>query len=886
MEIEEYRSYEGRNIYSYNPVIQLRVDLGKWADFTTKDIPCFTEKLVCLLPGLKEHHCSRGKAGGFIERLEEGTYLGHVIEHIAIEFQNMAGFPVYYGSTRSTETNGKYNIVISYQRKEAGVLAAKLALGLVKALLEEQQFSIDKGIKEIQRVAEAEKLGPSTQAILDSALKRGIPVLPLGIDSFFQLGYGSKQKRIQATITSNTGCIGVDLAGDKLATKLILSQAGIPVPLGGVVTTETEALSLAKNIGRPVVVKPLDANHGKGVSINLTEEKQIRSAFLLAKNYSEKIIVEESISGQDYRLLVVKGQLVAAAQRTPPFVEGDGRHSIRGLIEYLNNNPLRGEGHEKPLSKVKVDSSVLMLLAKKNLTLESVPKAGQLVYLRENGNISTGGIPTDVLNKVHPFNAQLAVRCARIIGLDIAGIDLVTEDISFPVNEQRGAIIEVNAAPGIRMHLPPLTENSINVAQTIVDSLFPEGEKGRIPLVAVTGTNGKTTTTRMIGHSLRLWGKQVGMTTTDGVYLGNYRIYSGDMTGPQGARMVLQDPSTEVAILETARGGIIRSGLGYDWSDVAVLTNISHDHLGQDGVEDIEDLIYVKSLVLETVKDGGYVVLNGEDPYLEQLLRYVPKKAKVIYFALKSNLTLKKHLAKDGQALFVRNDMLIYGMGEKEIILANIGEIPSSYEGKALYNIQNALAAIGALVALGLPWEAIIRGLTTFVSNQELNPGRGNIWDMGDYQVLLDYGHNPAGYQAVAQLIKEISPQRTIGIVGVPGDRQEKLILDVGQIAGQCFDEIIIKEDGDLRGRSPLEVSNLLYQGALLGGMNETQIRVIPSEKKALELALEEAKPGDLIVIFYEKYAPLEQILLEKQNEITKNNQNLSNQKMVAEAIV
>lgn len=889
MEIEELRSYDGRNIYSYGPVIRMRVNLGKWANYTTKDVPYFTEKLVCLLPGLQEHHCSRGRPGGFIERLKEGTYFGHVIEHVAIELQGLAGYPVNYGSTRGTEEEGKYNIIFAYKAKEGAIIAGNLALKLVKSLLEGKEFAVEDGVKKIQQEITCNQLGPSTKAIAAAADKRGIPYWPLGIGSLLQLGYGKKQKRVQATITSNTSCIGVDLACDKMSTKKILSQAGIPVPLGGVAKTEQEALAIAAELSGLIAIKPYNGNHGKGVSVNLAEEKQIRAAFGIAKNYSEEVIVEQSVHGKDYRLLVVGGRLVAAAERKPASIEGDGVHSVRKLLEKLNQSPLRGEGHEKPLTKIKVDSIVLMMLAKKNLTLDSIPTPGEMVYLRENGNLSTGGIPIDVIDQVHPFNAQLAVRCANILGLDVAGIDIVAPSIAEPIKDSgNGVVIEVNAAPGIRMHLPPLNKGRIDVAEVIMNSLFPPGQDGRIPIVSITGTNGKTTTTRMIGHILSLVGYQVGMTTTDGVYLDNQCIFPGDMSGPQGARMVLENPTTEIAVLETARGGIVRAGLGYDWSDVAVLTNISDDHLGQDGLEDIDDLIYVKSLVLETVKKQGYVVLNGEDPYLDEFLKYVPSEVKIIYFALRSNnLVIKKHLEKGQQAVYLKNNLVILASGKEEKILGNIRELPSTFQGKALYNVQNALAAIGSLIALGVPVEKIVPGLKNFNCNEEQNPGRSNLWEMGDFQVLLDYGHNPAGYRSVGHLIREMRPNRAVGIIGVPGDRQDKLILEVGQIAANIFQQLIIKEDKDLRGRKPLEVAQLLYQGALGVGMGPEKIKVTASEEKALELALEQAKPGDLIVIFYEKFKPLQEILKKKQLSLKeKKNANIAAKKEKTGAVV
>jgi len=864
MEIEELRSYDGRNIYSYGPVIKMRVNLANWEGCSTKDIPYFNEKLVCLLPGLQEHHCSRGKPGGFWERLQEGTYLGHVVEHVALELQGLAGWTVNYGATLAVGEKGKYDIIFAYQAKEGALAAGNLAIELVRSLLEGWEFSVAEGVKKIQKAAAKTELGPSTRAIAKAALKRGIPVLPLGIGSLLQLGYGCRQKRVQATVTANTNCIGVDLSCDKIATKKLLGAMGIPVPPGDLVKTEEEALLVARNIGASVAVKPYNGSQGKGVSINLREEKQIRAAFKIAQNYSEEIIVEQSISGRDYRLLVINGQLTAAAQRYPAHVTGDGVHSVKELIEIMNSDHLRGEEHEKPLTKIKIDSIALMMLARKNLSLDAVPSLGEIVYLRENGNLSTGGVPVDVLEKVHPFNARLAVRAAQIIGLDVAGVDLVAQDISQPISGGNGAVVEVNAAPGIRMHL----SGKNDVAGTIVESLFPLGQESRIPLIAVTGTNGKTTTTRMIGHVLQKAGYRVGMTTTDGVYLQGQCLLPGDMTGPLGAKTVLQDPSVEIAVLETARGGIVRAGLGYDWSDVGVLTNISQDHLGQDGLEELEDLIQVKSLVLETVKEEGQVVLNADDPSLRALAAYVPRQVAIIYFACnQDNQVLKKHLEQGGKAAYVKNGCLKLAEGKEEKTVLGIKDLPAAYGGRALYNVQNALAALGALTALGISPQSIAQGLATFHCNEEQNPGRSNFFDLGDFQVLLDYGHNPASYRAVAQLIKKLNPERAIGIIGSPGDRQDGLILEMGQVAAQAFQELIVKEDRDLRGRKPLETVQLLCQGALAAGFGKEKIRVIPREEEALELAVKQARAGDLIVVFYESFLAVRETLQRLQGK-------------------
>ncbi|SHI64424.1 cyanophycin synthetase [Desulfofundulus thermosubterraneus] len=849
MKILDLRAYYGSNIYSYQPVIKIILDLAPDGCRSTSELGDFNRRLLSLLPGLGEHHCSRRRPGGFVERLKEGTYLGHVVEHVALELCKLAGQEVIYGKTRRGDGETVYEVIFEYVSAPGGLAAARAAVELVQALLEGRTVEVAELVERVRQAAE-EEYGPSTRAILEAARKRGIPVLPLG-GGFYQLGYGRHARRIAATITDHTPCTAVDLVQDKQLCNQLLAAHGVPVPESGIARTVEEALALAEKLGPPVAIKPVNGHHGQGVSLFVSGKARVRRAFELAGYYGRPVLVEKQIPGRQYRLLVVNGRMVAASLRLPPRVVGDGRRTVRELVEEVNRDPRRGEGHGRPLSKIPLDAVAVACLDRQGLTPRDVPGKGQVVYLRDNANLSTGGTAIDVTEQVHPANARLAVRVARLTGLDVAGIDVVVEDIGRPLEEQGGAVIEVNAAPGLRMHTHPVEGLPREVGAAIVDHLFPPGVPCRIPIVAVTGTNGKTTTTRMIGAILARAGLVVGMATSDGIYIDGRRVLAGDTTGPVSARLVLAEPEIDAAVLETARGGILRAGLGYEGSDVGVVTNISGDHLGQDGIETLEDLADVKSLVVETVRKNGYAVLNADDPHVLAMAGRV--RGKIIYFSLvPDNITVRRHLGAGGTAVFVKNGMLVVARGQQVRRLLSVRRLPASLGGFARHNIQNALAAAAACLGLGVSMDHIRSGLESFRCNLEQNPGRLNILDVQGIRVVIDYAHNAAGYLSMVNVLRHFK-RRLIGVIGVPGDRLDEQIKEVGRIAGQNFSALVIKEDAHRRGRQPGEVAALLREGALEGGMHPGRIRVVLPEGEAVLRALLAAKPGDTVAIFYEK---------------------------------
>lgn len=864
MQIIAVNVYEGINPYAFRPVIKIKMDLGNLAWVPTNTLPGFNERLLAYLPTLHEHYCSRGRPGGFVERLREGTYLGHVIEHVILELQHLAGMEVIYGKTlgpRGTEVE----IIFEYCSREGGLQAARSAVRVVENLLARKEVDIGAEIRLIQKAAEERDLGPSTRAIVEAARRRGIPVRRIGGGSLLQLGYGCRQRRVAATITDKTSCLGVDIVADKELLKELLQEAGIPVPAGAVAKSEEEALKVAERLGFPVVVKPLRGNHGRGVFLNLTTPAALKQAFVLAQQEEEEILVEKYHPGRHYRLTVVGERMVAAAERIPPLVVGDGKHTIKELVDNINQDPMRGEGHSRPLSRIVIDPAVILCLSRQGYTINSVPRAGEKVFLRENANLSSGGTAVDVTDLVHPENAELAVRAAKVAGLDVAGIDIVAEDISRPLPGQ-GVVVEVNACPGIRMHHFPSQGEPRDVAGAIIDTLFPPGDDGRIPVVAVTGTNGKTTTVRMLGHILDLAGYRVGMTTSDGIYVDGRKIMDGDTTGPRSAKALLANREVEVAVLETARGGILREGLGYDLSDVAIVTNVSADHLGQDGIETLEDMAEVKALVAEAVREGGAVVLNADDPLVAAMAGRV--KAQVIYFSMKKdNPVVRRYLGVGGTAVFVRGSHVVVARGCQVKRIIAVKNIPATLRGIARHNLQNALAAAAGALALGVDLKTLQRGLATFTCSLEHNPGRLNIFEVGGVRIVVDYGHNAAGFESVLQAIRRLKPRRLMGVVGMPGDRLDESIVAAGRVCGRYFRELIIKEDCDLRGRKPGEVAALLKEGAVQGGLAARRIKIILPEEEAVRKALAAAYPGDTVVIFYERLGCVLKVVEEFKKE-------------------
>ncbi|HEX8709299.1 MAG TPA: cyanophycin synthetase [Pyrinomonadaceae bacterium] len=862
MRVDKIRTLAGPNIYNHKPVLVMRLDLGQLAETESSQVPGFNERLLALLPGLQEHHCSKGRPGGFIERLADGTYFGHTVEHVALELSEMAGVPVYYGKTLYADEPGYYNVVVAYKAERGMRFLLGVAVELVDALVGDEPYPLAEKLEEARRLIARTELGPSTRAIVEAARRRGIPTFRVNDDSLVQLGYGKNRKFIQAAMTDRTSGIAVEIAGDKELTKTMLEQADLPVPRGRVVETADEAVSAMYELGPPVVLKPMDGHQGKGVSLNLMTPEEVTEAFLIAREHSHYVLVEEHLTGRDYRVLVVGGRLIAASERLPCHVLGDGLRTLDELIEIANRDPLRGLSHDNALTRIVVDQVMLHCLHKRGLSLESVPAAGERVFLRENGNLSTGGTALDVTDQVHPEIRRLCERAARVVGLDICGLDLIAADISRPLEKGNG-FIEANAAPGLRMHTSPTQGQPRDVGGAIIDMLYPPGTEARIPIISITGTNGKTTVARMIGHVLREMNWCVGMTTTDGIHIGGDVVSRGDTTGPHSARVVLSDQSVEIAVLETARGGITRRGLGYDWSDISVITNIREDHIGQDGIRDIEDLVHIKSLIAERVREGGTLILNADD---EQSVRLIENERirrvnkQFIYFSLSDNhLLVRKYLDIGGAAFFIRDGWIIEAKGHDEWPVVEVAAIPVTMGGTAYFQVANVLAAIAACRAHGVTRENVAAALRTF-RNDEHNPGRANLYQVGEGYVIVDYGHNPDAFEAISRMAARWSGRRVTAVLGVPGDRDDRLIEAAGRIAAKGFNRIIIKEDKDLRGRQKGEVAGLLCR-AVNEASPDRECLTVLDEIEAFSRELKEMKQGDVIIIFYDKLEPVLEVL-------------------------
>lgn len=867
MHISNISCYAGKNIYSRKPVIRFELDIGDLYDTPTKDIRGFNERLLKEFPGLLKHCCSLGYEGGFVERLKEGTYIAHVTEHLILEIQTILGYEVSYGKARLLQEPSLYYIIFEYANECTGIGCAKAAVDIVSSFITGGKTDVQEIIAELRRISVETDLGPSTKAIYEEARRRGIPVARIGNESLLQLGYGKYKRLIAASLTDGPSCINVDIAGNKQVTKAILGENKIPVPDGGVAYTHQLAVQLAEEIGYPVVVKPLDGNQGKGVTLNIKSSEEVIVACEEAFKHSKAVIVEKQVSGKDYRVLVIGNKVVAVSERKPPYIVGDGTHTIRELVDSVNKDDRRGDDHEKPLTRIKLDTVAKEVLRRAGMDENYIPKTGEEVMLRENGNLSTGGTARNCIDEIHPFNRMMAIKAAKTVGLDIAGIDMTVENISIPLNQSKGAVIEVNAAPGLRMHLYPTEGEGIDVAAEILDMMYPEGKPFTIPIVSITGTNGKTTTTRLIKHAFSLMGKKVGMTSTSGVYIGNECILKGDNTGPISARMVLSNKEVEVAVLETARGGIVRKGLGYEAADVGVIVNISEDHLGLEGINTLEDLAFVKAVVIEAVKPTGYAILNADDPMTPYFINRV--KSNILLFARNSdNELLQSHRAKDGKAVYIEDGTIVMQSGKAITSLVAVDEIPITIGGIVECNIENSLAAVSTLFAMGVPAEIIKQALVTFKPNLDLNPGRFNIFDIGTYKVMLDYSHNIAGYNAVINFAKKMKCKRVVGIIGMPGDRLDSNIKEVGDICGKAFSKLYIKEDNDLRERDAGEVADILFEAAIKSGAKKENIQVIYSETKALEAAIQDAEPGDLIIMFYEEFEPAVALINQFKKEL------------------
>ncbi len=866
MKILETRVYRGPNLYARWPMIRLRLDLGELERYPTAKLPGFTDGLLRALPTLAQHGCSYGEDGGFVRRMreDEGTWLGHVLEHVAIELQCLAGTPVTFGKTRGDGLpKGEYHVVYSYVEEAVGLAAGDLALSLLRHLLpleraahDPSPFDFERELEGLVRLAGRRALGPSTAALVRAAERRGIPWMRLNEGSLVQLGYGRHQKRIQATLTSETRQIATEIASDKRLTQRILEQIGLPVPRQAIVVDAAEAVEEAERIGFPVVVKPLDGNHGTAVATRLKNASQVRAAYESARAICRQVIVESFQTGNDYRILVVDGRVVAVAQRVPGHVVGDGASTIGELVAAVNRDPRRGIGHEKALTRLEIDEQAERLLAEGCLTLASVLAAGEIFYLRATGNLSTGGTAIDRTDAIHEENRIMAERAVKAVGLDVGGVDFVSPDIARSYREVGGAIVEINAAPGFRMHLAPTEGKARDVARPVIDMLFPRGASSRIPLAAITGTNGKTTTTRMVGHILKLSGFTVGMATTDGVYIDGTRTVRGDMTGPWSSQTVLRDPTIDAAVLETARGGIVRSGLGWSHCNVGAVLNVAADHLGIGGIEDLEDLAKVKAVVAEAADD--YCVLNADDERVAAMAAV--SRAKPIYVTTDpQNERVREHVRKGGQAVVLEAGLngrmlaLYLGeQGERQVPLLWARQIPATLEGKAFHNVQNAMFAAAIAHGMGVAVDNIRQGLRTFSNDFFQAPGRLNFYNEHPFRVLLDYAHNAHGMEALARTVRELAVHgRRIGVIACPGDRRDEDILALAAAAAPAFDLVLLREDDDLRGRRPGEAAALLRQGLLAAGVCPE--RVVPGhfrEEDAVRAALGMARAGDLLVIF------------------------------------
>jgi cyanophycin synthetase len=864
LEIRNTNVFRGPNIWARMPAILMEIDIGELEERPTNKIPGFYEHLTELLPGLYEHACSVGKPGGFLQRMREGTWMGHVVEHVALELQNLAGAEVTRGKTRGAGERGLYNVVYAYVQEDVGIAAGQLAIRLLNHIIydAEPDFDFVAELEEkVIRVAERLAFGPSTGAIVSEAERRGIPVIRLDPRrSFVQLGHGAFQKRVWATVTSETSNISVDVAGNKELTNRLLHEVGIPVPRASVVHSADEAAAAARRLGYPVVLKPLDGNHGRGVMINLPDEATVREAYPIALQASRDgyVVVETFIPGKDYRILVVDNQIVAVAERVPAHVVGDGKHTVAERIDITNQDPRRGLGHEKILTRISVDSQTLDVLTKQELTLEDVPEEGRFVQLKLTGNMSTGGTSIDRTDDIHPDNVEIARQAAMVVGLDVAGIDFITPDISRSVREQRGAIVEVNAGPGFRMHTHPTEGHPRHVGRAVIDMLFPPGRPSRVPIVAVTGTNGKTTTSRMIAHIMKTAGRKVGMTTTDGIYIDGTQIAAGDMSGPTSAQMVLKNPAIDFAVLETARGGILRSGLGFDRCNVAVVTNVASDHLGLKGINTLSELARVKEVVPQSVLPDGASVLNADNPYTVEMARTA--RGEIIFFSVdEENPVIRDHLRERGKAVVLRSTRhgemitLIEHRRDTSLLLAE--EIPATMDGRVRVNIQNAMAAAAAAFALDVQLEYIRNALRTFTSSFFQTPGRFNLLEIDGRKVLLDYCHNVAGLESMADFVKRMDADRTIAMIAIPGDRSDEDITAFGRLAGDTFDEIVIREDVNPRGRQRGEVAGMLHDAISSAKPENGRVDIILDELEAAREAINRADRNDLVVLFADRPA-------------------------------
>ena len=864
MRILNRNVYVGPSQYAKFPVIRLELDLGVLEQWPTAKLGGgFVDALVAALPGLAEHGCSYREPGGFLRRMREGegTWLGHVLEHVAIELQNVAGEDVTFGKTRSISDDrpGVYSVVYEYAQREEGIAAGELALKLLDSLLPaelrtatDDSWNWEDERDGFIRYAQRRALGPSTASLVKAAVDRGIPWLRLNEQSLVQLGHGKYQQRIQATVTGRTPHISVELASDKEETNKILGSLGLPVPRQELVTSQTEALRAARRLGGGVVLKPYNGNHGRGITINVSDEDEIRAGFEAAREHSRSVIVETYLAGDDHRLLVVNGELIAATKRTPGHVVGDGKQTVAELIDIVNSDPRRGVGHEKVLTKLKLDREAELMLERVGYTAESVPQVGEIVPLRSTANLSTGGTATDVTDIIHPDNRAMAERAVRAIGLDVGGVDFLSTNIAESYKSIGGGICEVNAAPGFRMHIAPSEGTPRDAAGPVIDMLFPAGAPSRVPIAAVTGTNGKTTTARMLAHIAKMAGYTPGLTTTDGVYIDGQRTVEGDMTGPVSARMVLADPQIDLAVLETARGGLLRSGMGVGEVDVGAVINVASDHLGLKGIDTLEQLAEIKRIVVEVARDCA--VLNADDPNVLKMSAYTDAKV-ICYVTMNpSHPLVREHIRAGGRACALEQGVnghmiTLYDKGS-HIPLMWTHLIPATLEGRALHNVQNAMVAASMAFSMGMKLDAIRHGLRTFDTTFFQAPGRMNVYNEHPFKVVMDYAHNAHAVGVMADLAQRLDASRRIVVVAGPGDRRDEDLREIANVVAGKFDHYVVRRDDSLRGRDGDEVPRIIAKALQAAGVDEAAISVIPDEQQAIDAALRMGQPGDLVLVF------------------------------------
>lgn len=848
MQILKVNKLRGPNIWANSPVLEAWVDLEELKDTSSEMIPGFNERLMAWLPSLVEHRCSVGERGGFFVRLRRGTYMAHILEHVALELQSLAGTPVGFGRARETNVDGIYKVAVAFREEKLGLACIDKAFEMILAAVHDSPFDVEAEVSKLRDFAHDVCLGPSTKAIVDAAKARGIPWRRLNESSLVQLGYGHNQRRICTAEADSTSAIAESIAQDKDLTRMLLRTIGVPTPEGRPVESAQDAWEAAEDIGLPVVVKPQYGNHGRGVATNLQDRQQVEAAYLAAREEGSSIICERHAPGDDYRVLVIGGKMVAAARREPAHVIGDGQSTVQQLIDVVNKDPRRSDGHSTSLSFIKIDAVALGVLLEQGLTPDIVAPLGKKVLIRRNANLSTGGTAADVTDLVHPDVARQCIEAARVIGLDIAGVDVVAQDITQPLQGQRGVIVEVNAGPGLRMHIEPSSGLPRPVGQAIIDMLYPENNNGRVPIVSVTGVNGKTTTTRLIAHLVACSGKKVGMTCTDGIYIAGRRIDSGDCSGPQSARAVLMNPAIEAAVLETARGGILREGLGFDTCDVGVVTNIGEgDHLGLADIETLEQLAKVKRCIIEAVHKNGFGVLKANDPLTAEMAEKC--KGAVVFFALDGNdPVLMAHRAKGGRGAFVRDNAVMLAEGNTDFVLLSLDRVPLTHNGRIGFQVENVLAAASACWALGMPCEQIRLGLESFSSHMDKVPGRFNLMEIHGATVVVDYGHNQSSLLAIAETLDQFPhPSRTV-IYSAAGDRRDVDMIRQGEILADHFDRIILYEDNYLRGRQPGEIMTLFKQG-MDGGKRVKEIHEVQGWQNAVDRALKLIRKGEFLLM-------------------------------------